>query len=214
MLAEAEAAIIKRIEAILTGFEVAFAAFPGETDKLPKPGRRGLAMIGYKRSRFRLTSMIPATCEAITEFELSFQLRDLRSHRGAYPILDAVRYAITGLIPLKGPSHKCYPVTEGFTGFEDGTWNYSLIIAVAMQQIEGQRNLYTMPDDDYLTRDPALGVRPYDPVNPIQIKTTVRRSTIEDLPDNVIDREFTVTEEIATQLNFSDSNASQYIEIL
>lgn len=201
MLAEAESAIITRIEAILTGFEVAFAAFPGESDKLPKAGRRGLALIGYKRSRFRLTSMMPATCEAIIEFELSFQLRDLRSHKGAYPILDAVRYAITGFIPLKGPSHKSYPVTEGFTGFEDGVWNYSMIIAVAMLQVEGQQNLYTMPDDDYLTRDPALGVRPYAPTDadgnpiPIQIKTGVRRSLVENLEDNTLDRELTITED-------------------
>lgn len=200
MLAEAEAAIVKRVEAILTPFEVNIAPFPGESDSSPKPGRKGMILIGYKRSRFRITSMQPVTCEVIAEFELSLQLRDLRTHRGAYPLLDQVRYAITGLIPLKGPLSKCYPVQEGFIKTEDGIWYYTLVVAVAMMQIEGQKP-YTAADIDYLERDPSEGVRPYAPVDengnpiPIQLRTTIRRSRVDDLSDNVIDREFTIAED-------------------
>lgn len=214
MLKEAEAAIIKRVEAILTPFEVTIAPFPGDSDQQPKPGRKGMILIGYKRSRFRLTSTQPVTCEIIAEYELSIQLRDLRSHTGAYPLLDMMRYAITGLIPLKGPLSKCYPVQEGFIKVEDGIWYYTLIVAVAMMQIEGQQP-YTAADIDYLERDPALGVRPYAPDGGIQIHTSVRRSRTDDLPDNVLDRTFVVIETVPTGwMDFSSSDGGQYIEIL
>ncbi|MCC5636320.1 Gp37 family protein [Nostoc sp. CHAB 5844] len=198
MLKEAEAAIVKRVEAVLAPFEVSIAPFPGDSDAQTKPGRKGQIFIGYKRSRFRLTSTQPVTCEIIAEYELSIQLRDLRSHTGAYPLLDTLRYAITGLIPLKGPLSKCYPAQEGFLKVEDGIWYYALVVAVAMMQIEGQQP-YTAADIDYLERDPALGNRPYAPVDadglpvPIQIKAGVRRSVIDDLPNNTLDQEIVIT---------------------
>ncbi|MBW4668432.1 MAG: Gp37 family protein [Cyanomargarita calcarea GSE-NOS-MK-12-04C] len=191
MLAEAENAIFKRVQAILAPFEVTIAPFPGDSDQQPKPGRKGMILIGYKRSRHRLTSVEPVTCEVIAEFELSLQLKDLRTHRGAYPLLDMVRYAMTGLIPLKGPLGKCYPVQEGFLKVEDGIWYYAQVFAVAMLQIEGQQP-YTAADIDYLERDPSLGVRPYAPVGGIQLQSSVRRSLVENLPSNVVDREFIV----------------------
>jgi hypothetical protein len=211
MLAEAEAGIVKRVQAILTPFEVSIAPFPGDSDQQPKPGRKGMILIGYKRSRHRLTSVEPMTCEVIAEFELSLQLKDLRTHKGAYPLLDAIRYAVTGLIPLKGPLGKCYPVQEGFLKVEDGIWYYALVFAVAMLQIEGQ-NLYTMADDDYLNRDPALGVRPYAPTNPIQIKSGVRLTLVDDLDTNVIDREISINESgiIPDSTNYEDPDNSQY----
>ncbi len=214
MLAEAEAAIVKRVEAILAPFEVNISPFPGDSDQQPKPGRKGMILIGYKRSRHRVTSIQPMTIEIIAEFELSLQLKDLRTHRGAYPLLDAVRYAITGLIPLKGPLSKCYPVQEGFLKAEDGIWYYAMVVAVAMMQIEGQQP-YTAADIDYLTRDPALGVRPYAPANGIQIQVATRRSRVDDLPDNVVDRTFVVIESVpAGLMDFSSAEAGQYIEIL
>jgi Gp37 protein len=211
MLAEAEAAIVKRVEAILAPFEVNIAPFPGDSDQQPKPGRKGMILIGYKRSRHRVTSVGPMTIEIIAEFELSLQLKDLRTHRGAYPLLDALRYAITGLIPLKGPLSKCYPVQEGFLKAEDGIWYYAMVVAVAMMQIEGQKP-YTAADIDYLERDPALGVRPYEAK---QIQVAVRRSHVDDLPDSVVDRTFLVIEKVPTGLmDFSNPSNSHYIEIL
>ncbi|NDJ20962.1 hypothetical protein GS682_04745 [Nostoc sp. B(2019)] len=212
MLAEAEAAIVKRVEAVLSPFEVTIAPFPGDSDQQPKPGRKGMILIGYKRSRHRVTSIQPMTIEVIAEFELSLQLKDLRTHRGAYPLLDTVRYAITGLIPLKGPLSKCYPVQEGFIKAEDGIWYYAMVVAVAMMQVEGQQQLYRKADDDYLERDPALGVRPY---NATQIQVAVRRSHVEDLPDNVVDRTFAVIKTVPTGLiDFSAPGNSHYIEML
>lgn len=194
MLAEAEAAIVKRIEAILTPFEVNISPFPGDGDSAPKPGRKGQMFIGYKRSRFRVTSWVPVTCEVIAEYELSLMLKDLRSHKGAYPLLDAIRFAITGFIPLKGPSHKCYPVQEGFLKAEDGIWYYALVVAVAMQQIEGQAGLYTPIDDEAIHAAPGT-VPPYNPTNPIQIRTGIRRARIDNREQNIIDREVIVKED-------------------
>ena len=214
MLKEAEAAVVKRVEAILAPFEVSIAPFPGDSDQQPKPGRKGMILIGYKRSRHRVTSIQPMTVEIIAEFELSLQLKDLRTHRGAYPLLDAVRYAITGLIPLKGPLSKCYPVQEGFIKAEDGIWYYAMVVAVAMMQIEGQQQLYTPADVDYLERDPALGVRPYAPVGGIQIQVAVRRSRVDDLSDNVVDRSFVVIESVPTGLMDFSNPGNHYIEML
>lgn len=218
MLAEAETAIVKRIETLLKGFEVTITPFPGDSDQVPKPGRKGQVFIGYKRSRFRVTSMLPATCEVIAEYELSLQLRDLRSHSGAYPILDAIRYALTGFIPLKGPSHKCYPVQEGFVKAEDGVWYYAIIIAVAMQQIEGQSSLYEPINQDAIKAPPGT-VPPYRPNVPIRIRAGIRRGKINDLQENVIDEEFVLTEKGFMPItnnasDFRDSNNSFYIELL
>lgn len=211
MLAEAEAAIVKRIEALLQPFEVTISPFPGETDKAPKAGRKGQIFIGYKRSRFRLTSMMPATLEVIAEYELSLMLKDLRSHTGAYPLLDAIRYAITGFIPLKGPSHKCYPVQEGFLKIEDGIWYYSMIVAVAMVQIEGQKFLYQAVDEDAIALEPGT-VRPYDPAVPIQIQAGVRRVRIGNPEENVLDREVIISEQ-EPDLDFSDDDNSALIDL-
>jgi hypothetical protein len=213
MLKEAEAAIVKRVEAILTPFEVTIAPFPGDSDQQPKPGRKGMILIGYKRSRFRVTSIQPVTCEMIAEYELSIQLRDLRSHTGAYPLLDTLRYAVTGLIPLKGPLSKCYPVQEGFLKVEDGVWYYALVVAVAMMQIEGHQP-YAPADIDYLERDPALGVRPYQPSNPIEIHAGVHRAYVDDLNDEVLDREMVISDRTLTNLDFSNSSNSGLVDVL
>lgn len=206
MLAEAEAAIVKRIKKLLETYEVTITPFPGDSDQIPKPGRKGQVFIGYKRSRFRVTSMLPATCEVIAEYELSLQLKDLRSHSGAYPILDAIRYALTGFIPLKGPSHKCYPVQEGFVKAEDGIWYYAVIIAVAMQQIEGHENLYTSIGQDAIDALPGT-VPPYRPDTPIKIRAGIRRANINNPEQNTIDREVALSER-EPDLDFSDKDNS------
>jgi|GEM_PF-1569682 hypothetical protein len=218
MLAEAEAAIVKRIKHLLEEFEVTITPFPGDSEQVPKPGRKGQVFIGYKRSRFRVTSMLPATCEVIAEYELSLQLRDLRSHSGAYPILDAIRYAITGFIPLKGPSHKCYPVQEGFVKAEDGIWYYALVVAVAMQQIEGQAALYTPISEDGIRALPGT-VPPFRPDTPIKIRAGIRRSKIDNLQENILDEEFVLTEKGFVPVNgytanFGNGENSFYIELI
>lgn len=181
MLAEAEIAIIKRIQAVLAPFEVNIFGFPGDSDEVPTPGRRGQILIGYKRSRFRVVSFEPITCEQTAEFELMVELSDLRSHQGAYPLLDTVRYAVTGFLPLAGggcPS-KCYPVIEGFQKVDDGVWIYSIIIAVSFLLREGINPAYTAPlpdpnnpinpdtyyqvPDDYINLDPGTPAPPYIP---------------------------------------------------
>ncbi|BAZ39414.1 hypothetical protein NIES4101_53670 [Calothrix sp. NIES-4101] len=221
MLLEAEAAIVKRIEAILTPFEVSISPFPGDLDDSPKPGRKGQIFIGYKRSRFRLTSMQPATLEVIAEYELSLMLKDLRSHTGAYPLLDQIRYAVTGFIPLKGPSHKCYPVQEGFLKVEDKIWYYAMVVAVAMQQIEGHLGLYESLDDDVYGLPPGQ-VRPYRPGQEVELQTGTWRAKTGDRDSNTLDRGYTIRatvpdpNPVQTQesFDFSHENSSQYIDLL
>lgn len=176
MLAETEEAIARRIETALAPFQVSVSPYPSDVEQQAKPIQKGMILIGYKRSRFREISYEPMVCEMICEFEVSLMLRDLRSHVGAYPILDMIRYAITGFIPLKGPSGKCYPIQEGFVDIENGIWRYAMSVGVALRQTEGQQPYSPSESPD---------IRPY---SPSQIQIGIHRSVVDNQSNNAVDR--------------------------
>lgn len=174
MLAELEAALIARVKAVLNGNnqEVCVAGFPGADDERARPGRQGQILIGYKRSRFQQTAGEPLTLNTTAEFEVALMLRDLRTHIGAYPILDLVRRSLTGYwVPCDNVAGKCYPVQEGFLKIDEGIWYYSQTFALPLMLIEE-------PIEESFA--------------PTSIGVGLHRSKAGNLLDNTLDRELNI----------------------
>ncbi len=148
MLAEIEAAIVQKLSATLASNGIRPQAFPENPRELGQPMPRGQILVGYKRSNFNLQSRQPITLQMNAEFEVSLQVTNLRTHSGAYPLLDAIRFALLGFIPMAGPSAGMYPINEGFTDLDEGVWYYSQTYLVPLTLIEGQIALYDpLPPD-------------------------------------------------------------------
>lgn len=174
MLAEIEAAFIARVKTVINGNgrEIAISGFPGESEQESRPGRQGRIFIGYKRSRFQQTAGEPLTLNTTAEFEVALMLRDLRTHTGAYPVLDLVRRSLTGYwIPCDNVAGKCYPVAEGFLKIEEGVWYYSQSFAVPLMLVEE-------PIEETFT--------------PTTIEVGLHRSRVGNLEVNTLDRELNI----------------------
>jgi hypothetical protein len=81
-------------------------------------------------------------------FELIIRSQDLRikGHQRVYPILDAIRDALTGFMPCalhvgNGMTKPLYPVQAGFTNMGQALWVYSMTFAC--------HSIYTAPIKEY-----------------------------------------------------------------
>lgn len=174
MLAELESALIARVKAVLNGNnqDICIAGFPGADDERARPGRQGQILIGYARSRFQPQGGEPLTLNTTAEFEVALMLRDLRTHTGAYPILDLVRRSLTGYwVPCDNVAGKCYPVQEGFLKIEEGIWYYSQTFALPLMLVEESVE---------------------EPFTATNIVAGLHRSRAGSLPDSVLDRELNI----------------------
>jgi hypothetical protein len=173
MLAEIETALIARIRAVINGsIEVAVNGFPGSDDDQARALRQARVFVGYKRSTFELIAAEPQTHQQLVEFEVLTMVRDIRTYTGNYPILDAIRRALTGFwVDCEWTSGKCYPVAEAFVKVEEGIWYYSQTFAVPITIVEDLNSLYPPP------------------YNAIEIRSGIYRAFVDDLDDAVLDRQ-------------------------
>ncbi|NJR38527.1 MAG: hypothetical protein HC781_06370 [Leptolyngbyaceae cyanobacterium CSU_1_4] len=172
MLAEIEDAITKRLETILQRRNVRLESFPDAPKDLGKPSSSGKVLVGYKKSSFRVTNRTPLTMEQLAEFELSIQVKNLRTHTGAYTLLDQIRFGLLGFIPLMGASQGMYPVSEGFTDLDEGSWYYSQTFLLPLTLIEGVTDLYA-----------PLPIGGGDPFDVVEIRSGVWRLPVGRLPE-------------------------------
>jgi hypothetical protein len=131
MLAEVEAAIVDRL-APLKSQGIKVLPFPENPGELGKPATNAQIFVGFKRETLEIPQMVnydaPSIQPRILEYELILKLKDLRSHKGVYPILDKVRDLLTGFRPL--PNAKAlYATTSGFVDLDQGSWVYSMTFA-------------------------------------------------------------------------------------
>ncbi len=102
MLAEIEAAIVEQLQPLQEqGIKV--FAFPDNPSELGRPFTGGQILVGYKDEDLSEPPGNVTTTTIIQtqtlQFELSLQLKNLRSHTGALPVMDAVRDLLTGFKP-------------------------------------------------------------------------------------------------------------------
>lgn len=184
MLLEIERAIVSKINQVLSGtFKV--KGFPENPKELGQPMPSAQILVGYKRSTFQLISRGPTTLNQSAEFEIKYMLKNLRTHTGVYPVLDLVRTALTGYIPIQGPAQGLYPTDEGFEDLDQSTWYYNQTFTIDL----------LIPSDAY-TELPS--VDPPDPIAIVEIRSGLWRSQVGSLPDksqSILDRVLIVPNE-------------------
>ena len=112
----------------LSPFQV--EAWPEDVSKYKLRSRRGAILVSYKGSVFGKDASTDGVAQKWTmNFEIVTLCRNLRSHRGAYLVLDEIRMGITGWLPPAAIDN-AYPTHEGFVGEEDGVWQYATYLSV------------------------------------------------------------------------------------
>jgi hypothetical protein len=189
MLKEVEASITGKLRELLTTFGVKLEPFPDKPSELGKPSPTGQVLIGYKRSSFRLLSKTPLTLEQLAEFEINLQLKNLRNHTGAYPILDRIRFGLTGFVPMQGASLGMYPTAEGFADLDESIWYYNQTFVIPLLIVEGQELYEILPppeeawgEDLQIRVNSGIWRSPIHQVNqPVQLDRVV---TVEPIVPN------------------------------
>jgi hypothetical protein len=134
MLAEIEQAIVNQLLQPLQSDGVRVTGFPDNPNDLGRPVGIGQVLVGFKKE-----SLSPVTSGVLTapiiqthtfKFEVSLQLKNLRSHGGAYPLMDKIRSLLTGFKPLGEASKPMYQSEGGFVDLKEGIWYYSMIFDV------------------------------------------------------------------------------------
>jgi hypothetical protein len=166
MLQEIESALVRRLDQLLKSakLQAKVQAFPEDLKELRQPSVVGQVLVAYKRSTFRQIEQDPLVDEQLLQFDLTTTVRGLRTHEGAYPLLDEIRFALSGW--RSGSSAQKRPAyfsDERFVGVEERNWTYNQTLIVPLQLVAGQRPDFVAPD----TPDP------YDWENLEQIQVTV-----------------------------------------
>lgn len=129
MLAQIEASITSHLEEALTqaGIQkrgVKLHAFPDSAAELGRVQQRFQVLVGYKGASFADVGEEPLQQTMLMSWEVSIQVAALRSHTGVYPLLDIIRTAMTGFIPIAGPVRAMRPRSERFADLDQGIWYY------------------------------------------------------------------------------------------
>jgi Gp37 protein len=136
MLKEIESALVDRLTDRLRPNGLRLTAFPDKLSELGKPALSGQILIGYKRSTFRTVSVDPFCYEMLLQFDINLQLKDLRSHTGVYPLLDAIRFELAGwFCGSSAQKRPAYWQAEKFDDVDEKIWAYtqSLIIPLVIE---------------------------------------------------------------------------------
>jgi|SRR6478672_6692078 len=134
MIAEIETAIVERLTSLKDDQGLRVMAFPDKPDELGRAMPKGQVLVGFKRENLEP----PAAARNLgtstiqpwrLEFELSLQLKDLRSHAGAYEVIRKIRELLTGYHPAE--SDRClYETNAEFVDLNEGIWFYAMTFAI------------------------------------------------------------------------------------
>ncbi|MDD2870087.1 Gp37 family protein [Neomegalonema sp.] len=132
-LQEIEAAIVARIAARLPDLHV--EAFPDKPESFRMHHPAGAVLVAFGReSHAKPRALDLVVQERRIEWDLSILTRNLRSHVGAYDVLDALRLALTGW-RAEGCG-KMRPVRAEFVDQKQGVWTYVLTVEHATMTVE------------------------------------------------------------------------------
>ncbi|MEW6708318.1 MAG: Gp37 family protein [Candidatus Riflebacteria bacterium] len=121
MINTIETAIVARLAAEVE--ELPAYAFPDRPEDFKKlPFNHGMILVSYSGSSFsEPTNMDTLIQERVLEFVVTLQIKDLRTHDGAYTYLDAIRAALSGFSP-QSDRRVLYLVEEGFVDKVESVW--------------------------------------------------------------------------------------------
>lgn len=183
MLKQLETAILDKVRSLAAGSRSFVKDFPDKPSNLETVVPNGQVLVGYKRSTFNLIqNFYPITMTQNVEFEVSLQLKNLRTHNGIYSLIDVIRFGLIGFVPLQGIQRGMYPISESFVSFDQGIWYYSQVFVVPLLIVEGE--------------DPFEPIEPLPPFNLTGIKIDLWRSNIDHLtepsPESVLVKEINI----------------------
>lgn len=183
-----EHAIEHRLKHFLRDKGCAIVSFPENASKYGKAIPRGQIMIGYRSSSFKTISEQPITSAMDANFEVNFSLQDLRSHTGAYLLLDWSRFALTGFIPIAGPVKGLRASNERIDGLqENGNWEYTQTWTVPLSIVAGYDGYSPLPLEDIQNQPDS------PPYVITQIVTGIWRNKVGEVPNSAearLDREW------------------------
>ena len=148
MILEIEKAILAKVKS-LAGFDSTYVKdFPDKPGKLQAIVPNGQILIGYQKSAYSvLSETSPVTIERNLQFEVSFQLKELRSHTGIYSTIDAVFFGLLGFIPVQGIGNGMYPAGESFVNVAESIYYYSQSWVVPTVVTEGEDPFIPIDDN-------------------------------------------------------------------
>jgi hypothetical protein len=116
-----ETAIVNQLKSQITDLPV--YAFPDKPEDFKKlPSQNGLILVSYGGSGFEEpTNLDELIQERTLEFTITLQIKDLRSHDGAYHYLEQISDALSGYSP-QGNRRVMYQVEEGFIDMVKNVW--------------------------------------------------------------------------------------------
>lgn len=145
MIAEIEAALVGRVRELMAPLGVAADAYPDGAGGHPFTHPAGTVLVVNTGSRYDAPEKTGRPVQQRTlAFELIVQMRNLRSHEGAYAVIDALARGLAGWRPrgpvppgshpdAVGPLLAMYGTRlekDGFVSHEAGVWAWSVQVAV------------------------------------------------------------------------------------
>jgi len=118
-----ETAIIEKLKADIPDLPV--SGFPDSPSGFKAlPFTHGLILVAYRSSNFSTpTNRDKIIQERDLEFSITLQIRDLRSHNGAYSYLKAINTSLSGFSPMED-LRVMYQSEEVFLNFTSNIWTW------------------------------------------------------------------------------------------
>lgn len=130
---EIENQIVERLKNKITGLHI--EAFPDKPQEFKFTHPKGVILVHYQGAHYgNIRSVDVVFQKKKMEFALTIVTRNLRTHSGAYSILEQAKSALTGFI-IDGCS-KLQAVKEGFLTENNGIWQYTINFELTTPSIE------------------------------------------------------------------------------
>lgn len=145
-----EQAVMDRLHAAIP--TVAVEGWPDRPEAYVLKHAVGALLVRYAGSRFGKPEPTDVVVQTQTpKIEVAALTRALRTHKGVYALLGAVRRALTGF--RAAGCSAMYPMSETFTDYADGVWQYTIEFACEALHTEPAQ---TRPKIEYSEGEYAL----------------------------------------------------------
>jgi hypothetical protein len=110
-------------------------AWPEDAGNYKLRSKNGALLVSYKGSKFGKTIATDGDAQLWTlDFEIVTLCRNLRSHKGAYTVLDEIRRAVSGWW-APGAINNAFLTHEGFVDEVDGVWQYATYLSIPSMSV-------------------------------------------------------------------------------
>lgn len=137
VIAAIEAAYVERLATPLKPLTV--EPFPGDPGSYKLGNRKGAVLVVYRGSRLGKSQSTAAIAQERTLlFDLVVMVKDLRSHTGAYPVIQAIYRQLQGFKPAGAA--RAWIERDGFVEHDAGVWTYTVTVATRVLAVAHQES--------------------------------------------------------------------------